>query len=63
MGGMAKSALVAGLIAAVIWMIISTAVGMDKVPVIVGGLAFLVGAGLITALISFLVVKARTTRA
>lgn len=61
MGGMLKSSSFAGLISAVIWMMISTAVGMDKAPVIVGGLLCLIGTTLITALISSLVSRSRTS--
>jgi FtsH-binding integral membrane protein len=55
-----RSGLLAGLISSVIWMIISTAVGMDKGPVIFGGLAFLVGTGLITTAISTVMARSRS---
>ena len=54
-----RSSLIAGLLASVIWMIITTALDFEKRPVIVGGLAFLVGTALVTAAISTVVVKAR----
>ena len=38
-----RSGLIAGLIAAVIWMIITVLVGMSKAAIVGGGLAFLVG--------------------
>jgi hypothetical protein len=55
-----RSGLLGGLISSVIWMIISTAVGMGKVPVIIGGLAFLVGTWLITAAISTVLARRRS---
>ena len=52
MTGSRRSGLLAGLISSVIWMIISTAVGMDKGPVIIGGLVCLVGTWLIASAIT-----------
>ncbi len=54
-----RSSLIAGLLAGFIWMIITTALDFDKTPVILGGLAFLVGTALITAAISTVVVRSR----
>jgi riboflavin transporter FmnP len=52
-----RSGLLGGLISSVIWMIISTAVGMGKGPVIIGGLAFLIGTWLITTAISTVIAR------
>lgn len=48
MTGQFRSGLTAGLISAVIWMMITVLVGMSKAAVVGGGFAFLVGTGLIT---------------
>lgn len=50
-----RSGLLAGLISSVIWMMISTAVGMGKGSVIIGGLVFLIGTWLITTAISTII--------
>jgi hypothetical protein len=55
-----RSAVLAGLISAVIWMIISTLADMSKAAVVVGGLAFLVGTALITMAISTTIAKRAT---
>jgi riboflavin transporter FmnP len=55
-----RSGLLGGLISSVIWMIISTAVGMGKGPVIIGGLAFLIGTWLITTAISTIIARRRS---
>jgi hypothetical protein len=55
--GNLRSGLLAGLISSVIWMIISTAAGMGKGPVIIGGLACLIGTWLITAAISTMIAR------
>jgi hypothetical protein len=57
--GNLRSGLLAGLISSVIWMIISTAVGMGKAPVIIGGMACLIGTGLITSAISGMTARRR----
>jgi hypothetical protein len=54
-----RSGLLGGLISSVIWMMISTAVGLGKGPVIIGGLAFLVGTWLITTAISTIIDRRR----
>lgn len=54
-----RSASMAGLISSVIWMLISTAVGLGKTPVIIGGLAFLVGTTLITMVISTIISRSK----
>lgn len=59
MGGNLRSGVVGGLISSVIWMMISTAVGLGKAPVIVGGFAFLVGTGLITIAISTIIARGK----
>ncbi len=58
-----RSGFIAGLIASVIWMIISTAVGMGRTPVIVGGLAFLFGTWLVTALIATIISRSKQSAA
>ena len=58
-----KSGLVGGLIAAVIWMMITTAVGMDKLPVILGGFLFLVGTWAVTSAISTIIGRSRRASA
>jgi hypothetical protein len=58
--GNVRSGLLAGLISSVIWMMISTAVGLGKGPVILGGLIFLLGTGLITAAVSTLIARSRS---
>ena len=55
-----RSGLLAGLISSVIWMIISTAVGMGKGPVIIGGLACLVGTALIASAITTRIARSRS---
>ena len=55
-----RSGLLAGLISSVIWMIISTAVGMGKGPVIIGGLVFLIGTWLIGSAISTIIDRRRS---
>ena len=55
-----RSGLLGGLISSVIWMIISTAVGMGKGAVIIGGLAFLIGTWLITTAISTIIARRRS---
>jgi riboflavin transporter FmnP len=55
-----RSGLLGGLISSVIWMIISTAVGMGKGPVIIGGLVFLIGTWLITTAISTIIARRRS---
>lgn len=57
---MLKSALLAGLIAGFVWMMISTLVDMSKNAVVIGGLAFLVGTALITFLISTVIVRSKS---
>ncbi len=52
-----RSDVVGGLISAVIWMIISTLVGLSSAAVVVGGLAFLVGTSLVTIAISTIISK------
>lgn len=54
-----RSASMAGLISSVIWMIISTAVGLGKTPVIVGGVVFLIGTTLITMVISTIIARSK----
>lgn len=54
-----RSASMAGLISSVIWMLISTAVGLGKTPVIVGGIVFLIGTTLITMVISMIIVRSK----
>lgn len=61
MTGQLRSALIAGLISAVIWMMITVLLGMDKGAVVGGGLAFLVGTALITLAIST-VIASRVNR-
>jgi hypothetical protein len=58
--GNVRSGLLAGLISSVIWMMISTAVGLGKGPVILGGLIFLLGTGLITAAVSTMIARSRS---
>jgi hypothetical protein len=58
-----RSGLLGGLISSVIWMIISTAVGMGKGPVIFGGLAFLIGTWLITTAVSTVLDRKRSSSA
>ena len=60
MGSTFKSASFAGLISAVIWLIITTAVDLGKTPVIVGGILFLIATTLITALISGIIQRSHT---
>jgi len=55
-----RSGLLAGLISSVIWMIISTAAGMGKGPVIIGGLACLIGTWLIASAISTVMARNRS---
>lgn len=55
-----RSGLLGGLISSVIWMMISTAVGMGKGPVIIGGLVFLVGTWLIASIISTVVARSKS---
>ncbi|MBA8794712.1 vacuolar-type H+-ATPase subunit I/STV1 [Friedmanniella endophytica] len=50
-----RSGVVGGLLSAVIWMMIATAVGLGRAPVIVGGLLCLVGTGAITIAIATMV--------
>lgn len=52
-----RSGLLGGLISSVIWMMISTAVGLGKGPVIIGGLAFLIGTWLITTAVSTVIAR------
>jgi hypothetical protein len=52
-----RSGVLAGLIASVIWMIISTLVDLSKAAVVVGGLAFLVGTALVTIAVSTIIAK------
>jgi riboflavin transporter FmnP len=56
-----RSGLLGGLISSVIWMIITTAVGMGKGPVIIGGLVFLIGVWLITTAISTVISRRGST--
>lgn len=55
-----RSGVLAGLIASVIWMIISTLVDLSKAAVVVGGLAFLVGTALVSIAISTIIAKRAT---
>lgn len=55
-----RSGLLGGLISSVIWMMISTAVGLGKGPVIIGGLVFLIGTWLITTAISTTIARRKT---
>lgn len=55
-----RSGVFAGLISAVIWMIISTLVDLSSAAVVIGGLAFLVGTSLITIAISTIIAKQHT---
>lgn len=54
-----RAGLLAGLISGMIWMIISTAVNLGKSAVIIGGLACLIGTGLITMAIANSVSRSR----
>ncbi|HEY5845756.1 MAG TPA: hypothetical protein VIT42_03085 [Microlunatus sp.] len=58
-----RSGLLGGLISSVIWMIISTAVGLGKGPVIIGGLALLIGTWLIATAISTVMARNRSSSA
>lgn len=60
MSGNVRSGVLAGLISAVIWMIISTLVGLSSAAVVVGGLAFLVGTTLVTIAISTVIANQHT---
>lgn len=59
-GAHARSALLAGFIASTIWMFITVAVDGSKTLVLIGGLVFLVGTAVLTAVISALVARGRT---
>ncbi len=52
-----RSGLIAGLIAAVIWMIITVLVDLSKAAIVNGGLAFLVGTMLVSTAISTIISK------
>ncbi|MDQ2781394.1 hypothetical protein [Lapillicoccus sp.] len=52
-----RSGLIGGLIAAVIWMIITVLVEMSKAAIVGGGLALLVGTMLISTAISTIISK------
>lgn len=60
MNASVKSGLLAGLIAAVIWMMISTAVDLGKTPVMVGGIVCLIGTWLVSAAISTMISRSRS---
>lgn len=60
MSGIVRSGLLAGLISAFIWMMISTAVNLGKSQVMIGGIAFLIGTGLLTAAISTVINRSHT---
>ena len=57
-----RSGVIGGLISAVIWMIITTALDFGKVPIILGGLLFLVGTGLVTVAISTAISRSHRAR-
>lgn len=52
MGAELRSALLAGFIASTIWMFITVAVDMSKGAVLGGGIIFLVGVSIVTAVIA-----------
>ncbi|RMB61913.1 hypothetical protein [Tessaracoccus antarcticus] len=58
-----RGGLIAGLISAVIWMMITVLVGMDKAAIVGGGLLFLVGTMLITMAVSGIISRGMTSRA
>ncbi|MEO7848897.1 MAG: hypothetical protein ABIR75_07565 [Arachnia sp.] len=58
-----RSGLIAGLISAVIWMMITVMVGMDKAAIVGGGVLFLVGTTLVTVAISSIISRGVTARA
>ncbi len=55
-----RCSLIAGVIAAVIWIVISWATGGSAATVLVGGLIFLVGTALVTYVISILIAKSKS---
>lgn len=55
-----RSSLIAGVIAAVIWIVISWATGGSAATVLLGGLIFLVGTALVTNVISILTAKSKS---
>lgn len=59
MGPLLRSALLAGFIASTVWMFITVAVDGSKTAVLTGGVLFLVGTALITAVIASLVSRNR----
>lgn len=59
MGPLLRSALLAGFIASTVWMFITVAVDGSKNTVLIGGVLFLVGTAVITAVISSMVIKSR----
>lgn len=60
MGPQIRSALLAGFIASTVWMFITVAVDGSKSAVLIGGVVFLVGVALITAVVAMLIGRRRS---
>lgn len=60
MSATVRSGLLAGLLSGFIWMMIATAVDVGKSQVMIGGIAFLIGTGLVTAAIATMINRSRT---
>lgn len=56
-----RSSLIAGVIAAVIWIVITLITGESAATVWVGGLIFFVGTAVVTYVIATIVMKAKRT--